>query len=179
MGHHLTSPGSHGELRWGSRGWCPPGEQREKGPLLPHVCSPTCSAGAGALSTASKPAGPSKGKVWVEGRRSGCPAQCVGKAACPRASMERQPKGGHPGQCAQEASRTQDTVHSPACPLAVSPPCPTSPPTPPRPTSRQDVNTHKLLPLKQQVGGFGAGAAAVWRCSAYLAGRRCGKGSLS
>ncbi|CAI9152622.1 unnamed protein product [Rangifer tarandus platyrhynchus] len=30
--------------------------------------------------------------------------------------MERQPKGGHPGQCSQEASRTQDMVHSPLPP---------------------------------------------------------------
>lgn len=46
VGHQLTLPGSHGELRWGSRGGCLPREQQEKEPLLPHVL-PACSAGAG------------------------------------------------------------------------------------------------------------------------------------
>lgn len=86
---------------------------RERAP--PPTCAPQPAVRGGGLKHCQQTCRGFHGHSLRGGEGVRVPRQGVGKAACPRASMECQPKGGHPGQCSQEASRTQDTVHSLAC----------------------------------------------------------------
>lgn len=180
----------------GGPGWCPPGEQREKGPSSPCAPQPAVRAGALALPAACKGF---HGHSLRGGRGSGCPP---GQESCLPQGLNGMPaQRGHPGQCSQEASRTQDTkstawhvgaprdasapgpsrcpslahlfhYHQP--PLLLSHLCPLGPFPP-------DVNhtdpITKTAGGRVRGGGAGGGGLQESGCSACLPiGRRCGKG---